>query len=127
MDATTTTTTTNNNTANNAQEPPTFISHPRVPTSAFGPATITIIVTLVLITCCILHCHRVQYTVRSRRWMKTTPSAVVAHNTSSTATPLPRSNHNSNPHFALGEQWDEKYQHQQDIQQPQPVMIKSHG
>ncbi|KAJ8662990.1 hypothetical protein O0I10_001167 [Lichtheimia ornata] len=135
MDATTTTTTTttHNNTAN-AQEPPTFISHPRVPTSAFGPATITIIVALVLITCCILHCHRVQYTVRSRRWMKTTsPSTVVAHNTSSTATPLPlpRSNHNSNPHFALqqhGEQWDdEKYQQQQAIQQPQPVMIKSHG
>lgn len=60
--------------------------------------------------------------------MKTTPSAVVAHNTSST-TPLPRSNHNSNPHFALQheEQWNEKYQQQQDIQQPQPVMIKSHG
>lgn len=93
------------------------ISHPSIPTSALGPATITIIVALVLITCCILHCHRVQYTVRSRRWIKS-PSTVVTQNT-----PLPTSHNHSHSHFTL--QHDEK---QQDIlQQPQPAIIKPSG
>ncbi|KAI9495761.1 hypothetical protein BDB00DRAFT_927123 [Zychaea mexicana] len=43
---------------------PTYAPH--IPTSAVGPVTIAIIVALVLITCCILHCSRIRQSINNR-------------------------------------------------------------